>query len=76
MNEDVWEQACWLLLTFCCRLPIHTVNKITTIWCQQQGRTLIEFFAARTQDWEAICELDEKAVNDPLLKEEACKSLY
>ena len=35
MNEDLQEQACWLLLTFESGLSTHTINDILMTWCKQ-----------------------------------------
>src|SRR6266498_3695747 len=59
---DLKEQACWLLLTFKCGLPIRAVNQIVKSWCQQNKRTLQEFFTAGPQEWSAICQLDDKVM--------------
>jgi DNA processing protein len=59
---DVQEQACWLLLTFKCGLSVRTVSQIVRSWCQQMKRTLLEFFAADANEWNALCHLDDKVV--------------
>ncbi len=62
MNELLWEQACWLLLSFRCRLAPDVINTIIHTWCQQWGRTLLEFFAADIQEWQKIGTFDEKTL--------------
>ncbi|MDQ6660580.1 MAG: DNA-protecting protein DprA, partial [Chloroflexota bacterium] len=57
MNNDLQEQACWLLLVFESGLTTRIVNDILVIWCKQLGRTLQEFFAADPREWEATCHL-------------------
>ncbi len=57
MNEDLQEQACWLLLVFESGLPTRVVNDILVVWCKQLGRSLRDFFAADAQEWSATCRL-------------------
>ncbi len=57
MEQDLQEQACWLLLTFECGLSTRIINDIVMTWCQQLGRTLQEFFAADQQVWSDSCHL-------------------
>jgi DNA processing protein len=57
MNNDLQEQACWLLLTFESGLSTRIINDILVIWCKQLGRTLQEFFAASPQEWSDTCHL-------------------
>lgn len=59
---DSEEQACWLLLTFKCGLSYRVVHDIIEQWCLQNKRTLKAFFAANSQEWTAVCHLDEKTV--------------
>ncbi len=63
MDEDLQELACWLLLTFKCGLSTQVVNAIVTSWCQRQGRSLKAFFAADSQEWQALCQLKDKAID-------------
>ena len=56
------EQACWLALVFESGLTIRIVNDILVIWCKQLNRTLQDFFAADTQEWEATCQLKPKTI--------------
>ncbi len=60
MNSE--EQAYWLLLTFKSGLSHHIVHDILERWCVQQKRTLESFFAANSQEWTAVCHLNEKTV--------------
>jgi len=62
MNEDLQEQAYWLLLTFESGLSTHTINDILMAWCKQLGRTLQEFFAVSTEEWEATCHLKTEII--------------
>ena len=62
MNEDLQEQACWLLLTFESGLPTRIINDILVAWCKQLGRTLQEFFAASAQEWSDTCHLNVKMI--------------
>ena len=57
MEQDLQEQACWLLLTYECGLSTRIINDIVITWCQQRGRTLQEFFAADPQVWGDTCNL-------------------
>src|SRR5256886_13100415 len=58
MNQDLQEQAYWLLLTFESGLPTRIINDILVIWCKQLGRTLQEFFAASSKEWSDTCHLN------------------
>jgi predicted Rossmann fold nucleotide-binding protein DprA/Smf involved in DNA uptake len=60
MNKDLQEQACWMLLAFESGLSTRIVNDIIIAWCQQLGRPLSEFFAAGLQEWQNVCQLNEK----------------
>ncbi len=62
IEVDVEEQAYWLLLAYRCGLTTRIVNEIITSWCQQQGRSLREFFKARPDEWRATCKLREKTI--------------
>jgi len=62
MAIDLREQACWLALVFESGLTIRIVNDILVIWCKQLNRTLQDFFAATTQEWEVTCQLNAKVV--------------
>ncbi|MDQ2888783.1 MAG: DNA-protecting protein DprA [Chloroflexota bacterium] len=62
MNEDLQEQACWLLLVFESGLPTRIVNDILVIWCKQLGRSLWDFFAASAQEWSATCHLKPEII--------------
>jgi DNA processing protein len=62
MNEDLQEQACWLLLTFESGLSTRIINDILVAWCKQLGRTLQEFFAASKEEWEATCHLKTEII--------------
>jgi len=57
MEQDLQEQACWLLLTYESGLTAGIINNIVMAWCQQSGRTLQEFFAADQQVWANTCHL-------------------
>ena len=59
---DSEEQAYWLLLTFKSGLSHRIVHDILERWCFQQKRTLKAFFAADSQEWTAVCHLNEKTV--------------
>ncbi len=59
---DSEEQACWLLLVFKSRLSQRIVHEIIEQWCIRDKRTLKAFFAADSQEWIAICHLDERTV--------------
>jgi DNA protecting protein DprA len=62
IEVDVEEQAYWLLLAYRCGLTTRIVNEIITSWCQQQGRTLREFFKASSDEWREVCNLREKTI--------------
>jgi predicted Rossmann fold nucleotide-binding protein DprA/Smf involved in DNA uptake len=62
MTKDLREQACWLALVFESRLSTRIVNDILVIWCKQLNRTLPDFFAADSQEWEATCQLNAKTI--------------
>ena len=57
MEQDLREQACWLLLTYESGLSTRIINDILVTWCQQLNRTLQEFFAADPQVWSDTCHL-------------------
>jgi DNA processing protein len=57
MEQNLQEQACWLLLTYESGLSTRTINEIVVTWCHQLGRTLAEFFAADPQIWSNTCRL-------------------
>ncbi len=57
MEQDLQEQACWLLLTYESGLSTRVINDIVMTWCQQLNRTLQEFFAAGPQEWSDTCHL-------------------
>jgi predicted Rossmann fold nucleotide-binding protein DprA/Smf involved in DNA uptake len=62
MNEDLREQACWLLLAFESGLPMRIVNDILAIWCKQLSRPLRDFFSADVQEWNALCQLKPEII--------------
>ncbi|GAC1350677.1 MAG: hypothetical protein NVSMB27_35470 [Ktedonobacteraceae bacterium] len=62
MNEDLQEQACWLLLAFESGLSTRIINDILVAWCKQLGKTLQEFFAASKEEWEATCHLKTEII--------------
>src|SRR5437773_3605829 len=62
MEQDLQEQACWLLLTYESSLTTRIINEIIVTWCQQLGRTLQEFFAADSQVWSDTCHLSAPIV--------------
>ncbi len=62
MEQDLQEQACWLLLTYESGLSTRLINDIIVIWCQQLGRTLQEFFAADPRVWSDTCHLSAPIV--------------
>src|SRR5258708_22246026 len=57
MEQDLQEQACWLLLTYESGLSTRIINDIVVTWCHQRGQTLVEFFAAESQVWSDTCHL-------------------
>ncbi len=57
MEEDLQEQACWLLLVFESGLSTRIVNNIIVAWCHQHKRTMQEFFAADAHQWNDVCSL-------------------
>ena len=62
MEQDLQEQACWLLLTYESGLSTRIINDILVTWCQQLNRTLQEFFAADPQVWSDTCHLSAPLV--------------
>src|SRR5947208_25839 len=62
MEQDLQEQACWLLLTYESGLTTRIINEIIVTWCQQLGRTLQEFFAVDSQVWSDTCHLSAPIV--------------
>ncbi len=62
MEQDLQEQACWLLLTYESGLTTRVINEIVVTWCQQLGRTLQEFFAVDSQVWSDTCHLSAPIV--------------
>ncbi|GAC1521142.1 MAG: hypothetical protein NVS3B14_22680 [Ktedonobacteraceae bacterium] len=58
MEEDLQEQACWLLLVFESGLSTRVVNAIIVAWCHQNKRSMQEFFAADAQEWSDVCSLN------------------
>lgn len=62
MEKDLREQACWLALVFESGLTIRVVNDILVIWCKQLNRTLQDFFAADSLEWEVTCQLNAKII--------------
>lgn len=62
MEINRQEQACWLALVFESGLTTRIVNDILVIWCKQLNRTLQDFFAADSQEWEATCQLNAKII--------------
>jgi DNA protecting protein DprA len=62
MNEDLQEQACWLLLTFESGLSTRIINDILVTWCKELGRTLQEFFAASGEEWMVTCHLKAEII--------------
>ena len=62
MEQDLQEQACWLLLTYESGLSTRIINDIVMAWCHQLGRTLQEFFAADPQIWSDTCHLSAPIV--------------
>ena len=57
MEQDLQEQACWLLLAYESGLTTRVINEIVVTWCQQLGHTLKEFFVADPQVWSDTCHL-------------------
>jgi DNA processing protein len=57
MEEDLREQARWLLLAFESGLSTRVVNNIVVAWCHQHKRTMQEFYAADAQEWIDVCSL-------------------
>lgn len=75
-REEIEELACWLLLTFKCGLSTQVVNAIIVSWCQQQRRSLREFFAVDSQEREVACQLKATKVATVAMLtrlERACK---
>jgi DNA processing protein len=62
MEQDLQEQACWLLLTYESGLSTRIINDIVMSWCQQLNHTLQEFFAADPQVWRDTCHLSTPIV--------------
>jgi len=62
MEQDLQEQACWLLLTYESGLTTRIINEIIVTWCQQMGRTLQDFFAVDSQIWSDTCHLSATIV--------------
>jgi len=62
MEEDLQEQACWLLLAFESGLPTRLVNNIVVAWCHQNKQSMQEFFAADAQEWIDVCSLSADVV--------------
>lgn len=62
MQYDLQEQACWLLLTFESGLSTRIINDIIVAWCRQMGRTLADFFAADSSEWETACQLNAEII--------------
>src|SRR5947207_15329818 len=62
MEQDLQEQACWLLLTYESGLTTRVINEIVVTWCQQLGRTLQKFFAADSPVWSDTCPLSAPMV--------------
>jgi DNA processing protein len=57
MEEDLREQACWLLLVFESGLSTRVVNNIVVAWCHQHKHSMQEFYAADAQQWIDVCSL-------------------
>ena len=57
MEQDLQEQACWLLLAYESGLSTRIINDIVVAWCHQLGRTLQQFFAADAREWSDSCHL-------------------
>ena len=62
MNQDIQEQACWLLLVFESGLSTRVVNDILSVWCKQLQRSLRDFFATSAEEWSATCQLRPEAM--------------
>ena len=62
MQYDLQEQACWLLLAFESGLSTRIINDIIVAWCRQMGRTLSDFFAADSLEWETACQLNAEII--------------
>lgn len=62
MEQDLQEQACWLLLAYESGLSTRIINDIVMAWCHQLGRTLQEFFAADPHIWSDTCHLSAPIV--------------
>jgi DNA processing protein len=62
MEQDLQEQACWLLLAYESGLTTRVINEIVITWCQQLNRTLQEFFAADSHVWSDTCHLSAAIV--------------
>src|SRR3989441_1383247 len=62
MEQDLQEQACWLLLTYESGLSTRIINDIVMAWCQQLNHTLQAFFAADPQVWRDTCHLSAPIV--------------
>jgi len=62
MNDELLEQAYWLLLTFESKISKHIIWDIIEIWCRQRSGTLQEFFSLTVHQWNDICQLDEHVI--------------
>lgn len=62
MNNEMQEQACWLLLTFESKLSKRIISDIIANWCRLRCGTLQEFFSLTAQRWSDVCQLDENSV--------------
>lgn len=70
MEENRREQTCWLALVFESGLTRRVINDILVIWCKQLNRTLQDFFASDSQEWETTCQLNAKTIEKLRLAKE------
>ena len=62
MSEDFRDLPWLLLLAYGSKLSHAAINEILTVWCQERGRPLHEFFAVSPAEWEHELSLPEKTI--------------
>jgi len=62
MEQNLQEQAYWLLLTYESGLTPRIINEIISTWCLQLNHTLQEFFMADPQIWIDTCHLSASII--------------
>ncbi len=62
MEQNLQEQACWLLLTYESGLTPRIINEIVSTWCLQLNHTLQEFFMADPHILSDICHLSASII--------------